>query len=68
MGHGGRIAVDEFNRLPGHPEVMAIGDIPVMYTDDYPKGHPQMAQPAIQQAKKSCKESKLWGIPLSVQI
>lgn len=51
MGHGGRIAVDEFNRLPGHPEVMAIGDIAVMYTDDYPKGHPQMAQPAIQQAK-----------------
>lgn len=52
VGKGGRIAVDLYNRVKGHEEdVMAIGDIACMECGDYPHGHPQMAQPAIQQAK-----------------
>ena len=51
MARGGRITVDTFNRVKGLDDVMAIGDIAVMTSEEYPKGHPQMAQPAIQQGK-----------------
>lgn len=52
IGHGNRIVVDEFNRVKGYEEtVCAIGDVALMVTDGYPHGHPQMAQPAIQQAR-----------------
>lgn len=51
MVRGGRIAVDCYSRVDGRDDVMAIGDIACMVSDEYPKGHPQMAQPAIQQAK-----------------
>lgn len=51
LGRGGRIPVDCYNRVKGMDNVMAIGDIALMECDDYPKGHPQMAQPAIQQAR-----------------
>lgn len=56
VGKGNRIIVDEFNRVPGYENsVMAIGDIALMQCDDYPHGHPQMAQPAIQQARNLAK-------------
>lgn len=51
IGRGGRIIVDEFNRVKGVDDVFAIGDIALMATDGYPAGHPQVAQPAIQQAR-----------------
>lgn len=51
VGRGGRIIVDEFNRVKGAQDVFAIGDIALMKTDEYPDGHPQVAQPAIQQAR-----------------
>ena len=44
-----RINVNEFNQVIGHPEVFAIGDIACMVSADNPKGHPMVAQPAIQQ-------------------
>lgn len=47
---GNRIKVDRFNRVEGCDGVFAIGDIAYMQEDAYPNGHPQMAQPAIQQA------------------
>lgn len=51
LGHGARIIVDQYSRVPGYEEsVFAIGDIALMQTPDYPRGHPQLAQPAIQQA------------------
>lgn len=51
IGSGGRILVDEYNRVKGYESsLFAVGDIALMITDNYPKGHPQMAQPAIQQA------------------
>lgn len=46
---GNRINVNEFNQVIGHPEIFAIGDIACMVTEDYPRGHPMVAQPAIQQ-------------------
>ncbi len=56
VGRGARIPVDKFNRVLGHEDdVMAVGDIAYMETEDYPHGHPQMAQPAIQQAKNLAK-------------
>lgn len=47
-GPGNRWAVDEYNAVKGIPDVYAIGDIALMQTDDYPRGHPQVAQVAIQ--------------------
>ncbi len=55
MGRGGRIVVDEYNRVKGLDGVMAVGDIALMECEAYPHGHPQMAQPAIQQAANLAK-------------
>ncbi len=46
----GRINVDRCNRVTGTQDIFAIGDICYMTEDKYPKGHPQVAQVAIQQA------------------
>lgn len=51
VGRGGRIIVDEYNQVKGQDDLYALGDIAMMQTDEYPNGHPQLAQPAIQQAK-----------------
>jgi NADH:ubiquinone reductase (H+-translocating) len=47
-----RIIVDEINRVKGFSNVFAIGDQCFQTTDkNYPNGHPQLAQVAIQQGK-----------------
>lgn len=51
FGRGSRILVDRQSRVNGHKNVFALGDISLMETPDYPDGHPQMAQVAIQQAR-----------------
>ena len=50
-GRGGRFAVDEYNRVEGLDGVYAIGDIAMHADERYPRGCPQVAQPAIQQAR-----------------
>lgn len=50
-GRGGRFAVDEYNRVEGLEGVYAIGDIAMHADERYPRGCPQVAQPAIQQAR-----------------
>lgn len=50
-GPGARWFVDRYNRIKGLTDVYAIGDIALMTTDKYPKGHPQVAQVALQQGK-----------------
>lgn len=51
-GPGNRVLVDGFNKVEGTDNVYAIGDVAVMTADvNYPKGHPQLAQTAIQQGK-----------------
>lgn len=49
LNKGGRITVNEFNQVTTLPDVYAIGDVCFMTEDDYPNGHPQVAQVAIQQ-------------------
>lgn len=52
LGHAGRILTDRFCRVKGVQDVFAIGDQSLIEGDeDYPLGHPQLAQVAMQQAK-----------------
>ena len=51
----GRILVNQYNQVLGFPDIFAIGDIAFMKTDEYPRGHPGVAQPAIQQGKLLAK-------------
>lgn len=46
----GRYKVDVYNKVSGYDNVFAIGDVAVMATEDYPKGHPMVAPVAMQQA------------------
>lgn len=53
-----RILVDQYNKVKDLPGVYAIGDIALMRNDIFTKGHPQVAQVAIQQAKLLAKNLK----------
>ncbi|MFP3594473.1 NAD(P)/FAD-dependent oxidoreductase [Chryseobacterium sp. SIMBA_038] len=56
VGKGRRLLVDEFNRVLGSENIFALGDICLQLSDkNFPKGHPQLAQVAIQQAKLAAK-------------
>lgn len=55
---GNRIAVDEFNKIKGHDNIFAIGDVACMVSDEYPRGHPQIAPPAMQQGRHLAKNIK----------
>ncbi|MCF2876168.1 MULTISPECIES: NAD(P)/FAD-dependent oxidoreductase [unclassified Tenacibaculum] len=46
-----RFKVDEYSKVVGYENVYAIGDVACMQTKDYERGHPMMAQPAIQQGE-----------------
>ncbi|MEH6535535.1 MAG: NAD(P)/FAD-dependent oxidoreductase [Psychroserpens sp.] len=46
-----RYKVNRFNQIEGYHTIFALGDIASMSTENYPNGHPQVAQPAIQQGK-----------------
>ncbi len=48
----GRITVDRLNCVQGTENIFALGDVAYMATEDFPKGHPQVAQVAIQQATR----------------
>lgn len=54
-----RVLVDEFNRVVGHPDVFAIGDVACMASDQLPNGHPMLAPVAIQQGVHLAKNFKL---------
>jgi len=47
--------VDPINQVQGLADVFAIGDIAFMKLEKYPKGHPGVAQPAIQQGEHLAK-------------
>ncbi|SDW32052.1 NAD(P)/FAD-dependent oxidoreductase [Aequorivita viscosa] len=53
-----RYKVDQFNKIEGFDNIYALGDIALMSTKDFPKGHPQVAQPAIQQGDRLGKNFK----------
>ncbi|MFD2968530.1 NAD(P)/FAD-dependent oxidoreductase [Sphingobacterium bambusae] len=50
FGRGRRVLVDQFNAVQGYDNIFAIGDICFQTTDEnFPNGHPQLAQVAMQQ-------------------
>ena len=68
LGRGRRILVDEYNEVKGLTNVFAIGDQCLMTADpNYPNGHPQLAQVAIQQARLLARNlrARQEGKPLS---
>lgn len=52
---GNRYKVDAYNQIEGLEHVFAIGDIAAMVDEEKPRGHPMMAQPAIQMGKHLAK-------------
>ena len=50
-----RIVVDTYNCVQGYKNVFAIGDVALMASKKYPKGHPMLAPVAIQQGKLLAK-------------
>lgn len=56
LDRGGRFPVDLFCAVKGVEDVYALGDIAFMPSDENPKGLPQLAQVAIQQAVHLAKE------------
>lgn len=52
---GNRYVVNEFNQIKGFENVFAIGDVAIMMSEKNPKGHPMVAQVAIQQGKLLAK-------------
>jgi NADH:ubiquinone reductase (H+-translocating) len=50
-----RIEVNEYNQVKGHTNIYALGDVAQMNTPSTPKGHPMLAQVAIQQGNLLAK-------------
>ena len=65
---GNRIKVDAYSRVDGFDNIFAIGDIAYMETSSFPKGHPQLANVAIAQAKNTAENlgNLLLGKPLKI--
>ncbi len=63
---GNRIKVNSFNQAEGYTNIYALGDNAFMAEGKYSNGHPQMAQPAIQQARLLARNLKrqLKNIPM----
>jgi NADH dehydrogenase len=58
-GRGKRMATDAFNKVNGMQNIYAIGDTCIQLTDkNFPDGHPQVAQTAIQQGLNLAKNFK----------
>ena len=55
-GRGQRMITDAYNQVNLTHNIFAIGDTSIMITDEnFPNGHPQVAQVAIQQGKNLAK-------------
>lgn len=52
---GGRMKVNSYSQIDGYENIFALGDVALMTEEKYPNGHPQVAQPAIQQGKLLAK-------------
>tara|TARA_R100000152_G_scaffold18908_1_gene10883 strand:+ start:14 stop:1072 length:1059 start_codon:yes stop_codon:yes gene_type:complete len=50
-----RYKVDLFNLVEGTKNIYAVGDIALMETEDFPKGHPMLAPVAMQQGDRLAK-------------
>lgn len=50
--NSGRYIVNSFNQIQSCENIFALGDVAVMIDEKNPKGHPMVAQVAIQQGKR----------------
>ncbi len=50
-GRNNRLLVNRYNQIAWYENIFAIGDNSLMTEAEYPHGHPQVAQVALQQAK-----------------
>lgn len=50
-----RILVTPYNQVNGYHDIFCIGDTALMITEKTPKGHPQVAQVALQMARNLAK-------------
>lgn len=67
IGKSNRIKVDRYCKVLGYENVFAIGDIALMTEDKFPNGHPQLAQPAMQQANLLAQNFKRTSRSLIIQ-
>nr|WP_298999750.1 NAD(P)/FAD-dependent oxidoreductase [uncultured Allomuricauda sp.] len=51
LSRGSRLKVNNLHQVEGFEEIFAIGDVAQMETEEFPYGHPMMAQPAMQQGE-----------------
>lgn len=59
IARGRRVVVDEINRVKGFDSIFAIGDQSFQTSDkNYPEGHPQLAQVALQQGNALAENFK----------
>jgi NADH:ubiquinone reductase (H+-translocating) len=59
-GPGRRMMTDGYNRVIGVDDIFAIGDTCLTKTDkNFPEGHPQLAQVALQQGRNLAKNFSL---------
>jgi NADH:quinone reductase (non-electrogenic) len=49
--NGNRLKTNQYLQVEGFKDIFAMGDIASVITNETPQGHPQVAQPAIQQGK-----------------
>lgn len=66
FGPGGRIFTDLYNRVKRTKNIFAIGDMAMIQSEKFPKGHPQVAPVAIQQAHlltRNLKKLEKGGMP-----
>ncbi len=62
-GRGKRLIADPYNKVIGVDDIYAIGDTSLQtHEPQYPNGHPQLAQPSIQQAKRLAANLKSMAI------
>lgn len=47
-----RLLVNKYNQVNGYANIYALGDTSLLITDETPKGHPQVAQVALQMAQQ----------------
>ncbi|MBC8768750.1 NAD(P)/FAD-dependent oxidoreductase [Arenibacter sp. BSSL-BM3] len=48
---GSRLSVNQYSQVIGYDNIFAVGDVACMQSTETPKGHPMMAQPAMQQGR-----------------
>ena len=59
FGVGKRLKTNRFNQVVSYENIYALGDCCLIQGDErYPNGHPQLAQPALQQAKNLAENLK----------